>query len=499
MIVFEAERPATVAEVSWLRRAAARRLQDLRLPAEIVEDLQLVISEIGAKAGLHGRPAAKILRVRIDIQGIGLIIIVSDDGGPFVDASERMERASDHSAVLESSGRGLALVRAALDRAQYSGGAENRFVGLRSLRRRLATALVVEDTPTLLEAYAEALHNDYRVIGCASFAEAKSALREQTIDVVLADVYLGEGLGVSLPDEIASLDVGAMPVVLISSDTSAETREAALRLGAEFYLAKPIRPRALRDAVALALSRAALRDARLARRFSRDVDGFITGRMPSTLGRYRAETVSGTPAAGGGDLFLHLPLKGGDRIVLIDVIGHGVGARAWAVAYAAIVRTLHHCLGDLTAAEFLTELARIAWSEPALERALATVLVVDLDPDGAWVASAGHPPPLVIGATIRRPALVNALLGVLPPEPHQAERVELAAGERLVLFTDGLDPAGVAAGDDPPPWFMKSVAAGANEPLDSFAKGLERATEIALGPQPPDDWTFIIVERTAAP
>ena len=499
MIVFEAERPASVAEVSWLRRAAARRLPDRRLPTEIVEDLQLVISEVGANAVLHGRPSPRTLGVRIDIEGVDVVIAVTDDGGAFADANERMSATISLSEPLSLSGRGMALVRAALDRTTYGSGEKNRFAGHRSLRRRRATALVVEDTPSLLEAYTETLQNDYRVIGCSSFHEAKAALREQTIDVVLADVHLGDGLGVSLPDEIDALDVGSLPVVLISSDTSADTREAALRLGAEFYLAKPVRPRALRDAVALALSRAALRDARLARRFSRDVDGFITERLPTTLNGYRAASASATASAGGGDLFLHLPLNGGDRIVLIDVIGHGVTARAWAVAYAAIVRTLHHCVGGLSAADFLTELARIAWSEPSLERALVTVLVVDLDSDGAWVASAGHPPPIVFGDTIRRPTLVNALLGVLPPEPHRAERMELAPGDRLALFTDGLDPAGVAAGEDPPQWFMTAIAEGAREPLDSLALKLQQATESALGPQPLDDWTFILIERTAAP
>ena len=391
------------------------------------------------------------------------------------------------------------MARAALDRADYRGGRPNRFTGRRNLRRRRATALVVEDTPALLETFIATLQQDYRVIGAASLQEAMSALREQTIDVVLADVHLGDGLGVSLPDEIAALDGGALPVVLISSDTTTATRESGLRLGAEFYLSKPVRPQALRDAVALALSRATVRDARLARRFVRHVDGFLDDNLPATIDGYRIARAGGTAEAGGGDLVLHLPMTGGARIVLIDVIGHGVAARAWAVAYAAIVRTLHHCLGEIGAGAFLTELARVAWNEPSLERALATVLVVDLDADGAWIASAGHPSPLVIGAEVRRTSTVNALLGVLPPEPHDAERIAMRPGDRLALFSDGLDPADVAAGGDLPDWFMTGILAGRLESIEGLTASLRQRTETALGPRPADDWTFVIVEKSAGP
>ncbi len=178
MNVFEAERPASLADVSWLRRAAARRLQDLRLTPEIVEDLQLVISEIAANAVLHGRPAPRTLGVRIDIEGVDLMIQITDDGGPFAGAGERLLSEISLPDPLLPSGRGLALVRAALDRTDYRVEKTNRFVGRRSLRRRQATALVVEDTPALLDAYTEALQRVYRVIGCGSFEEAKSALRE---------------------------------------------------------------------------------------------------------------------------------------------------------------------------------------------------------------------------------------------------------------------------------------------------------------------------------
>ena len=382
-------------------------------------------------------------------------------------------------------------------------GRKNRFVGRRSLRRRRATALVVEDTPSLLDAYTEALQRDYRVIGCFVAAKRPSRRCGSTqIDVVLADVHLGDGLGVALPDEIASLDSGA------ASGRADQLRQfgrrrarRALRLGAEFYLSKPVRPQALRDAVALALSRAALREARLA-------GGSLamsTVSSPAACRRRWPPTGSaiaaGTPSAGGGDLVLHLPQTGGDRIVLIDVIGHGVAARAWAVAYAAIVRTLHHCNGDLSAGAFLTELAQIAWSEPTLERALATVLVVDLDPEGASIASAGHPPPLVIGeqSVARARSIALARRAAARASPVGTDR----ARRRAIAWRcspTGSIPQAWRPETIRPPWFMAAICEGTDRTARRRRRaGFRRRPSQALGPQPADDWTFILIERTAAP
>ena len=457
-----------------------------------------MVSEIAANAILHGRPAPKTIGARVDVKGVDLVIAITDDGGPFEGASQRMS-AGGPSDPLSPTGRGLTLVRAALDRTHYRVDGTNCFIGHRSLRRRRATALVVEDTPSLLETYTETLQHDYRVIGCSSFEEAKAALRDSSIDVVLADVHLGDGLGAELPEEIATLDGGALPVVLISSDTSTSMREAALRLGAEFYLSKPVRPQALRDAVALALSRAAVRDARLARRFTRHIDGFITSVLPPTMGAYRVESAAGTPSAGGGDLVVHLPLGDGDRIVLIDVVGHGVAARAWAVAYAAIVRTLHHCAGSLSAAEFLTELARVAWTEPTLDARLRH-------------RSGGRPRPRRRMDRLGRPPAAAHLRDRVSPRGVAQSVARRRAARTASGGTNRARPrrsngpvhrrarSGGRGGGRRSAGMVHGGAPGrtdrtARQPRHEAAAG----DRIALGPQPSDDWTVILVERTAGP
>jgi serine phosphatase RsbU (regulator of sigma subunit) len=126
---------------------------------------------------------------------------------------------------------------------------------------------------------------------------------------------------------------------------------------------------------------------------------------------------------------------------------------------------------------------------------MATVLIVDLDKSGATIASAGHPYPIVFGSPFDRDRAMGPLLGVLAPEPYESAPIELGVGDRMAIFTDGLDPAGVAAGGNPPPWFMELAGDLNDEPLSKISERLRKAAEAALGPQPPDDWTFVLIEK----
>lgn len=497
MRIFAEERPASLENASWLRKALARRLGEFRIAPELIDDLQLVVSEVCANAVQHGDPKPSSLTLTVDLVGVELVLEIEDDAGPFPDRAESAEADAGPSHRLDDRGRGLSLVRASLDRMERFRDQTNHLIGRRSLIHKRPTALVVEDTPALLEFYSDALGGDYRVVRADSLEQARAALKYSKIDVILSDVHLGDGLGVALPQESADGAEGQPPpVILISADASPETRDAALRVGAELFLGKPVRPRDLREALRLALARASTREARLAGRFSREVDALLSSPPPAQLGPYRLAGASGSATAGGGDLVLCLPRRGGGRIVLLDVVGHGVGARAWAIAYAAIIRALHFTGRERSAAGFLDLLAQLCWEEPALEKALATILILDLEGDDMEIALAGHPPPIILGAETFRPQALNPLLGVLPPTPSLSERLTLKAGERMVLFTDGLDRADVATGAEPPAWFMAAAAPRQGEDLDQAVERLREATEAALGPQPPDDWTFLLIERS---
>jgi sigma-B regulation protein RsbU (phosphoserine phosphatase) len=65
-------------------------------------------------------------------------------------------------------------------------------------------------------------------------------------------------------------------------------------------------------------------------------------------------------------------------------------------------------------------------------------------------ANAGHNPPLVVSAdgTVKRLATGGMVLGVFDTPGFEQEKVHLAPGDRVVLFTDGIVEAEDACGDE---------------------------------------------------
>jgi anti-anti-sigma factor len=142
--------------------------------------------------------------------------------------------------------------------------------------------------------------------------------------------------------------------------------------------------------------------------------------------------------AAGGDWFDAVPLDGG-RIALMvgDVVGHGVPA-------SAVMGQLRAVLADQLADgagldDLVRRAQRFAERNPAARA--ATICAAVLDPATGLLSyvTCGHPAPLVVsldGSTRFLPPSGGVPLGA-NAEPSVAEAV-LAAGEVLLLYTDGL-------------------------------------------------------------
>ncbi|TQN42034.1 serine/threonine-protein kinase RsbW [Blastococcus colisei] len=206
----------------------------------------------------------------------------------------------------------------------------------------------------------------------------------------------------------------------------------------------------------------------------------------STAVRYLAAT-HGVEV--GGDFYDVVQLPG-DQVALAvgDVVGHDITAAATMGQLNSVYRAL---LVDRPVPSAMIDRLQASWSLLGLQR-MATALFATLDPATGQlrIASAGHPPPLMITAGHAEflPVTPSRMLGAPPaPAPALEWAGVLPAGATLVLFTDGLVESRSADIDEGLAALLAvATDAGTTDPdelcdrLLSELTGAHRADDIAL-------------------
>jgi serine phosphatase RsbU (regulator of sigma subunit) len=134
-------------------------------------------------------------------------------------------------------------------------------------------------------------------------------------------------------------------------------------------------------------------------------------------------------------------------VVVGDVTGHGFDAALDAMRLKDLL------LAELKAGASPTRALVVAnafLSRDTLGESFATAFVAQYEAGMVRYANAGHPPALIVGEQDERPLPpTGPLLGVTRYSDFEHAEVLLAAGQRLVTFTDGLIEAyGPAGGLD---------------------------------------------------
>jgi len=126
-----------------------------------------------------------------------------------------------------------------------------RLAGLIADRSEPYRVLIVDDDNSMRLFCASVLrHNNLETRALATPEEAILALHDFTPDVILADLYMPQISGFELLSLFRAHPRTAFtPVVMLSGDSDTEKRFAALHIGGDDYLTKPIRPRHLVAAV----------------------------------------------------------------------------------------------------------------------------------------------------------------------------------------------------------------------------------------------------------
>ncbi len=230
---------------------------------------------------------------------------------------------------------------------------------------------------------------------------------------------------------------------------------------------------------------------------AREIQQSLLPRDMPVVPRLRIQGTYLPMSAVAGD-FYDVVRRDADRVVIIvaDVSGHGVPAALIAsmvkVAFAAEVERYDRP-GDL-----LAGINRALTG--TFERAYVTAccMAIDRARETIAYAAAGHPPSLVRrrDGRIERLEEGGVALALLPVASYPTADVPFRAGDRLLIFTDGLLEAARPGGEE---FFgdaeLERVVAGAG-PAADLSKAVLEAYRAWIGPGTPlsDDVTLVAVE-----
>jgi len=327
-----------------------------------------------------------------------------------------------------------------------------------------ARVLVADDQPDVLEALRWLLTGEgYEPEFVSSTDAVLDRLRDRPFDLLLMDLNYSRDTtsgreGLELIPQVRTHDP-ALPIVVMTGWGSVDTAVEAMRLGAKSFVQKPweditlleILQREIEDSQAMkrrdAKQQREFEDARLIQR------GLLPAAMPQTAGVKLAS--SWQPANGvGGDCFDALTFpSGGVGLSIADVAGKGVPAALLMSNLQAAVRAFAQ--EGTAPGAVCTSVNRLLCRNMASGRFVTFCYVrIDVAARKLTYANAGHNPPLLVRGSGRVDTLVptGTVLGVFAESLYEQGDFSIAAGDRLVLYTDGItegrNPGGDEYGED---------------------------------------------------
>ena len=316
--------------------------------------------------------------------------------------------------------------------------------------------LIVDDTPANLRLLTQMLaEHGFQVRPVPAGALALAAVQAEPPELILLDIRMPEMSGYEVCEHLkADARTADIPIIFISALDAVRDKVKAFAAGGVDYVTKPFRVEEVLARVETHLSlrklQKRLQDAN--RRMERELTlaaevqaGFMPRTLPDLVG-WDMSVMLKPARETSGDFYdiYHLP-DGRLGFVVADVVDKGVGAALFMALSWSLLRTyaaehpgqpdlvfdaVNQCiLHDTSVLQFVTVFYGIL--EPATGRLL--------------YCNAGHCPAYLFRAGDRRHAqklsATGAALGLIDDMSWTRESVHLAAGDLLVLYTDGITEA----------------------------------------------------------
>ena len=331
---------------------------------------------------------------------------------------------------------------------------------------------MVDDDPLSRRLLLRALDRDYEVVETQSGFEAMQCLEGDGPALVVLDYQMPELNGAQVCELIRgspNSEVAQSPIIMLTAHSNAQHEIECLRSGADDFVTKPVNIAVLRARIDTHLRLHSLRKQLRAqnaelenwrRRHEEDLEAarltqqaILPARLPSLPGWGFAAHYHPLMRIG-GDIYDWVKAPGGPLLVwMSDATGHG--------ASAALLTALSKLLFRHAAAETQSPAGIMDYVEREFQtvfkgRSFMTAGCLALAPEGGGISfcGAGQPPLLVA----RRTGGVDFMRSTRPPlgVNMEARSIEeschLAAGEAILLYTDGLyemqNPGGERLGNE---------------------------------------------------
>jgi sigma-B regulation protein RsbU (phosphoserine phosphatase) len=336
--------------------------------------------------------------------------------------------------------------------------------------------LIADDQPDMLQALSMLLRNrDYQVQMANSPAAILAALREQRFDLLLMDLNYTRDTtsgreGLDLLASIAALS--DLPVVVMTGWGSVDVAVEAMQHGVADFVQKPWDNarlvETLRRQIEQGRGRRAERqsqeeDDRRAQQAMEELrrregeieeahhiqEHLVPWEIPQLPG-YEIDAAWRPARTVGGDYFDVLKLDENSLAVCIgDVAGKGVPA---ALLMANLQATVHGFAGpQVQPAELCAWVNRATLPHVGENRFISFFYgLLDAPARRFAYVNAGHNPPMLVhrDGSCRRLRDGGPVLGLVRDWQCETGLVELASGDRLILFTDGITEASDAQGEE---------------------------------------------------
>lgn len=329
--------------------------------------------------------------------------------------------------------------------------------------------LIADDEPDILTALRLLLKSDgYEPETVSSPAAVLDAIEHAQFDVVLIDLNYARDTtsgreGIDLISRIHALDP-SLPIVVMTAWATVDLAVEAMRRGVQDFVQKPWENvrllETLRKQVKRAHARRSVQDrlannrktaARLTRELNeaRELQENLLTSTGTTLPGLQVAVTWQPAATVGGDYVAAFNLDDEHvALCVADVVGKGLPAALLMSNFQAALKSL--ASEHLSPADVSTRLNNLLYSNIPLHKFVTAFYgVVNTRTHTLTFTNAGHNPPLLMhgdGECIRLDA-GGGVLGGFPDSRYAQGQIELTAGDRLLLFTDGLTETVDAGGE----------------------------------------------------